>query len=72
MHKLLATLALGMLLTATIFTTGCACTEEDEEECRTTHNSCVSSCDPLGTDYSGCVDGCEDDLEDCLDDNGCS
>lgn len=68
---------LGMLIIASTllvaFGPGCGgCDEDDESTCRSTQTTCVSSCDPLGGDYDGCVATCNSNLTTCLEDAGCT
>ncbi len=55
------------------FGQGCGgCDEDEDGECRADHDTCVTACDPLGTDYTSCVETCNDKLDECLEDSGCA
>ncbi len=68
-------LGLVLITSALLLATGpgCGgCDEDEDGECRAAHNTCVNSCDPLDSDYSGCVEACDNTLDECLEDSGCA
>lgn len=74
MKTLMISLMLVVACVLVFAVSGCTgtCDQEDRDTCQAQHSDCVDYCDPLSANYTECVHDCNDDLNQCLDDHGCS